>query len=78
MNSINQVSSINAKYTNVRLRDMRPAKDDVKQAIAPMFRGTLVGSLCALIPGTGPTIASFVARRKPRPTRRCRETSFPR
>jgi TctA family transporter len=26
-----------------------------------MFRGTLVGSLCALIPGTGPTIASFVA-----------------
>ena len=26
-----------------------------------MFRGTLVGSLCSLIPGTGPTIASFVA-----------------
>jgi hypothetical protein len=25
MNSINQVVSINAKYTNVRLRDMRPA-----------------------------------------------------
>src|SRR5437016_4861176 len=61
MNSINQVASINAKYTNVRLRDMRPHKEDVKQAIAPMFRGTLVGSLCALIPGTGPTIASFVA-----------------
>ncbi len=26
-----------------------------------MIRGTIVGSLCALIPGTGPTIASFVA-----------------
>jgi TctA family transporter len=26
-----------------------------------MMRGTLVGSLCSLIPGTGPTIASFVA-----------------
>ena len=26
-----------------------------------MVRGTLVGSLCALIPGTGPTIASFIA-----------------
>jgi TctA family transporter len=61
MNSINQVTSINTKYTNVRLRDLRPTKADVKQAIAPMFRGTLVGSLCALIPGTGPTIASFVA-----------------
>jgi putative tricarboxylic transport membrane protein len=61
MNSINQVTSINTKYTNVRLRDLRPTKADVKQAIAPMFRGTSVGSLCALIPGTGPTIASFVA-----------------
>src|SRR5215467_11977046 len=61
MNSINQVTSVNTAYTNVRLRDMRPSKADLKQAIAPMFRGTLVGSLCALIPGTGPTIASFVA-----------------
>ena len=26
-----------------------------------MIRGTLIGSLCALIPGTGPTIASFVS-----------------
>ena len=26
-----------------------------------MFRGTLIGSLCALIPGTGPTIASFIS-----------------
>ena len=61
MNSVNQVASINTKYTNVRLRDMRPSKAELKQAVAPMFRGTLVGSLCALIPGTGPTIASFVA-----------------
>jgi putative tricarboxylic transport membrane protein len=61
MNSVNQVAQVNTKYTNVRLRDMRPSKSELKQAIAPMFRGTLVGSLCALIPGTGPTIASFVA-----------------
>jgi TctA family transporter len=26
-----------------------------------MLRGTIVGSLCSLIPGTGPTIASFIA-----------------
>jgi TctA family transporter len=26
-----------------------------------MIRGTMIGSLCALIPGTGPTIASFVS-----------------
>jgi putative tricarboxylic transport membrane protein len=61
MNSINQTAPINAKYTNIRLRDMRPSKADLKQALLPMLRGTMIGSLCSLIPGTGPTIASFVA-----------------
>jgi TctA family transporter len=40
---------------------MRPSKKDFKQAFFPMWRGTIIGSLCSLIPGTGPTIASFVA-----------------
>jgi TctA family transporter len=61
MNSVNQQAEINTQYTNVRLRDMRPTKEDVRRSIMPMLRGTIVGSLCALIPGTGPTIASFVA-----------------
>jgi putative tricarboxylic transport membrane protein len=61
MNSVNQVAPINTKYTNVSLKDMRPTKADMKQAFFPMWRGTIIGSLCALIPGTGPTIASFVA-----------------
>jgi TctA family transporter len=61
MNSVNQISTINAQYTNVRLRDLRPTKEDMKRSFFPMIRGTLVGSLCSLIPGTGPTIASFVA-----------------
>jgi putative tricarboxylic transport membrane protein len=61
MNSINQTSTINTKYSHVRLRDMRPSKADLKRSFFPMIRGTLVGSLCSLIPGTGPTIASFVA-----------------
>jgi putative tricarboxylic transport membrane protein len=61
MNSINQTAPINARYTKIRLRDMRPSKADLKQAFFPMLRGTMIGSLCSLVPGTGPTIASFVA-----------------
>jgi putative tricarboxylic transport membrane protein len=61
MNSINQVAPISTKYTKVRFRDLRPTKADLKLSMFPMLRGTLVGSLCSLIPGTGPTIASFVA-----------------
>jgi putative tricarboxylic transport membrane protein len=40
---------------------MRPTREDVRTAFFPWIRGTLIGSLCSLIPGTGPTIASFVA-----------------
>jgi TctA family transporter len=61
MSSINQVAPINTKYTNVGLKDLRPTKADLKRAFFPMWRGTITGSLCSLIPGTGPTIASFVA-----------------
>src|SRR6516225_8182606 len=61
MNSINQNAPIDTRYSNVRLRDMRPSRQDLKTSIPAMIRGTLIGSLCALIPGTGPTIASFVS-----------------
>src|ERR1700743_2353050 len=61
MKSVNQYSDINTKYSNVGLRDLRPSRDEFRRAIPAMFRGTIVGSLCSLIPGTGPTIASFIA-----------------
>jgi TctA family transporter len=61
MNSINQSAAISTRYSTVRLRDLRPSRADLRQSLFPMLRGTAVGSLCALIPGTGPTIASFVA-----------------
>ncbi|MGH6683600.1 MAG: tripartite tricarboxylate transporter permease, partial [Pseudolabrys sp.] len=47
--------------SKVRVRDLRPSREELRRAVPAMFRGTLVCSLCALIPGTGPTIASFIA-----------------
>src|ERR1700757_2010660 len=61
MKSVNQYSDINTRYSNVGLRDLRPSRDEFRRSIPAMFRGTIVGSLCSLIPGTGPTIASFIA-----------------
>ena len=37
------------------------SRAELRTAAMPMLRGTLIGSLCAMVPGTGPTIASFVA-----------------
>ena len=61
LRSVNNTEPINTAYTNLRMRDLRPSKADMKEAAMPIVRGTLVGSFCSLIPGTGPTIASFVA-----------------
>ncbi len=61
LKSVNKVASIDTSNSSVQLRDMRPSRDDLRRSIPAMFRGTIVGSLCSLIPGTGPTIASFVA-----------------
>src|ERR1700754_5210428 len=61
MKSVNQYSDINTRYSSVGLRDLRPSRDELRRSIPAMFRGTIVGSLCSLIPGTGPTIASFIS-----------------
>ena len=43
------------------LRDMRPSKEDLKLAFFPMVRGTIVGTIFGAMPGTGPTITTFIA-----------------
>ena len=45
----------------VRVRDMLPNKTEMKQAFLPMVRGTLIGTLFGAMPGTGPTITTFLA-----------------
>ena len=61
LRSVNNTAPLNLAYAKLSFRDMRPSFADIKQAAFPILRGTLVGSLCSCIPGTGPTIASFVA-----------------
>ncbi len=45
----------------VRLRDMMPTRDEVRRSWAPWRRGTVLGAVLGALPGTGPTIASFMA-----------------
>ena len=61
MKSVNQLSEVDTKYTHVKFKDLRPTREEFRRAVPAMFRGTIIGSLCALIPGTGPTIASFIS-----------------
>jgi TctA family transporter len=41
------------------VRNLYPSKADLKASIGPITRGTLLGSFFGVLPGTGPSIASF-------------------
>jgi TctA family transporter len=60
LKSVNRMHFIGTE-TKVRFRDMRPTKAELKQSFMPMLRGTLVGTLFGAMPGTGPTITTFIA-----------------
>jgi putative tricarboxylic transport membrane protein len=61
LKNINNLQQLNHGKVNVTFRDMQPSRADLKRAFFPWIRGTVIGSLCSVIPGMGPTIASFVA-----------------
>jgi TctA family transporter len=42
-----------------RVKNLMPTREDLKQSAAPIVRGTLLGSFFGVLPGTGPSIASF-------------------
>jgi putative tricarboxylic transport membrane protein len=60
LRSVNRLHVVGSGM-NVRIRDMRPSKAELKRAFMPMLRGTLIGTAFGAMPGTGPTITTFVA-----------------
>ena len=61
LKSVNAINPEGTTAVKLGFRDLRPSRADLRQALPPVLRGTVIGSLCSLIPGTGPTIASFIA-----------------
>jgi putative tricarboxylic transport membrane protein len=47
--------------TRVRFRELYPSREELRRAVPPMLRGTVLGFLIGLIPGPAATIASFVS-----------------
>ena len=60
LRSVNRMHVVGSG-TKVRLRDMRPSKAELKQSFFPILRGTLIGTAFGAMPGTGPTITTFIA-----------------
>ncbi len=47
--------------SKVKLRDLIPTKKDIKDSAWPTIRGTAIGTVFGVLPGTGPAISSFAA-----------------
>ena len=60
LRSVNRMAAVGSAST-MRLRDMRPSLAELRQSFWPMVRGTAVGTLFGAMPGTGPTITTFIA-----------------
>ena len=60
LRNVNHMAEIVAPI-RMRLRDMRPSRADLREAFLPMLRGTAIGTLFGAMPGTGPTITTFIA-----------------
>ena len=58
--SVNR-TTVQPSDARVRMRDMRPSLAELRQSFWPMIRGTTVGTLFGALPGTGPTVSTFVA-----------------
>ncbi|TAM34205.1 MAG: tripartite tricarboxylate transporter permease [Burkholderiaceae bacterium] len=58
--SVNRMPVIKST-AKLRMKDMRPSLKELKEAFWPMARGTGVGVLFGAMPGTGPTITSFIS-----------------
>ncbi|MGA0935095.1 MAG: tripartite tricarboxylate transporter permease [Pseudohongiellaceae bacterium] len=61
MNNLNEGKVPQAGKEAITLKNMMPTKDDWKAFRYSCMRGSLIGSFIGMLPGTGPTIATFMA-----------------
>lgn len=54
-----KVGDIDRKSTSFRA--MKPTRDDLRRSWFPMMRGSSVGAFFGTLPGTGPSVASFLS-----------------
>ena len=61
LNNLNKGKVPQAGQEAITLKNMMPTKDDWKAFRYSCMRGSLIGSFIGMLPGTGPTIATFMA-----------------
>ncbi|QJR19632.1 tripartite tricarboxylate transporter permease [Pelagibacterium halotolerans] len=56
-----RIKSGAVRSLNVTWRSLLPTREDWKRSVAPQIRGTSIGALLGILPGTGAALSTFVA-----------------
>jgi putative tricarboxylic transport membrane protein len=56
---VNVETRLKVKVIETRWKDLYPNRQELKDSVGPIWRGTLIGFLIGLLPGGGATIATF-------------------
>jgi TctA family transporter len=56
---VNLERRMSREVTAARITSLWPSKEDIRRSIAPVLRGTALGAVLGVLPGGGPTLASF-------------------
>lgn len=59
--SVRRVKAADIDPESVKLKAIKPTRDDVRRSWFPMLRGSTMGSFFGTLPGTGPSIAAFLS-----------------
>lgn len=59
--SVRRVEAADIDPESVKLKAIKPTRDDVRRSWFPMLRGATIGSFFGALPGTGPSIAAFIS-----------------
>lgn len=59
--SIRRIQTADIDPDSLKLKSMQPTRDDVRSSWLPMLRGASIGSFFGTLPGTGPSVASFLS-----------------
>jgi TctA family transporter len=59
--SVGKIDAKGVDPKSVSFAAMKPTRDEVRRSWLPMLRGSAIGSFFGTLPGTGPSIAAFMA-----------------
>nr|WP_240989566.1 tripartite tricarboxylate transporter permease [Salipiger mangrovisoli] len=59
--NVGRIGARDAQVARIRMRDMLPTAREARGAIFPALRGSSIGAILGILPGTGAALATFVA-----------------